>query len=242
MRTSIVILSIIILGVALIAVLPRGKDEVQTSNILLLIHDQTDTTQIDLDSNRVSAYFGFDQSFFNGAHFRYVPATDRLYNQTIQYRIIPVSKRHTSILIRKREVEKYLENINSTIRNANSMPQERDHSVIWEALVRELNWLTSQSNSLHKVALIYSDLLENNNWFSVYGDEDLKLLLNHPEKVKEIFEARVQIANLQNVEVYLIHKTRSYQEDGLFRYMSGIIQEILEEHGATVTVGAGVFF
>jgi len=221
------------------AVKEINTEEPVTNTYLSVLVDKTDATYVELDSILIADLYGYDRrNLWNGSFFRLIGLTDRQYSRIIQYSISPGSRTKDLIVVRKKEVSDMLRSASAAIEKINASSEAKDNSILWEAIIRELNYAANVKGATRKVILIYSDLLENSSWFSVYKDGKPVIPETDRDEVRKFFLEHVEIQNLSGIEIHIIHKSRSYKEDEVFKYMSQLYMELLQEYGATVIIGA----
>lgn len=138
--------------------------------------------------------------------------------------------------LRKPQVRSFLTKTEQLL-NAPKNNTEKNQSILFYGIADELNRLATQSTATNKIAIINSNLLENNDYFSVFKESDKQLLFHHPDSVIRIFEKQLPIQNLKGVSVYIVHHSNP-DTDHLFSEMAKLYNYYLGLKGAQVNVVA----
>ena len=238
-----VIFSIIVLGtaLALFNLFASDNEPDNATTAVLLLYDQTPNKKQPLDPKSVISLFDFESDKWQGAIIRIVPLTDLSLNPIEQFSIQPARPLTSNAFDRQSKIDSFLARIETVIKQANQDTTGRSRSELYVPITGQLNWLSAQSAG-KKTVIIFSDLMENNDWFSVLRENDLKMLTDSSAQIKKLFLKRTRPKDLSGIEIYLIHRSRTTDEDKLFLRMSGIYQGIFEERNANITVGANAIF
>jgi hypothetical protein len=105
------------------------------------------------------------------------------------------------------------------------------------AIARALDGL-SQSKSERRALLLYTDLAENStlNLCSSYGS--IWTLKDTAMIAKRLMELTPLPATLTGIEVYLLYRPKSREDDQRYDVLSRAYQNLLTARGARVTVSA----
>lgn len=127
-----------------------------------------------------------------------------------------------------------LKKIAEAIRSDSSVVAGLGESCIYEPLCNELlsltNLNTSKESTLQQYVVIYSDMIENDNGISLYGNQKYTAA-----EFESKLQARYQVSlpDLSNIKFIIVNR-RDNQTDDVVRNACLIWKEILEDHGATV--------
>ena len=115
----------------------------------------------------------------------------------------------------------------------------RASSNVFIPIAMELNRLAN-SDATRKTIIIFSDLLENSDWFTLVKKKNVNQLLKKPKKIEKLFMSEYKLVdNLQGIKVYLVY--RPYIEtETVYRKLSALYKKMLERRGATVFIVANL--
>ena len=136
---------------------------------------------------------------------------------------------------RRRKRKSLLNTFADTLNAKNSTSESLKRSEIFLSLVSELNRL-SETNDSPQI-LLFADLKQHSDWFSVYRASGVELLLNDFEKAIELFETKMSIPkDLSGITLNIVYKP-TLQEDEIFSAFVALYRRILEPRGLKITVG-----
>ncbi len=168
------------------------------------------------------------------------PITELTFNQAHAF-ILPALQNELlgNELDRNRELKRYYSNIQTTLDTLSMQAAKRERSVIYEPMMQELTRLAN-SKAEHKTLSLQSDLMELSGLANFYKSQTLQQLRDKPELLREVFEAKYPLPNLNGITVYLIHQPVSPEDNDRYSIISAFYKGILEEHGATVHISANL--
>lgn len=239
MKTGIIIFTILIIMLVAVVIMKATTEKHVTSKEVVVMHDITDPEITKPNITDIPSIFNLNNSKWDGASFRFMNITDVSYNRTHETRINAENEWLGNEFEREKKVKQFFADIAKILSEANNESPGKENSSVYLPIARELNRL-SQSTSLERELLVYSDLKENTDDFSLYQDRYASLLKVGPEKVRNYFETLIPLKTLKGIKVYLIYQPANKEEDKEFRLISSIYKKMLEDKGATVEIMANV--
>jgi len=137
---------------------------------------------------------------------------------------------------RKSQVRGFLTQTEQILKT-NSNYADKQQSHLYYSIGEELNRLALESKATNRIVIVNSNLLENNYAFSVYRDNDRRMLFEHPDSIIRIFERQIPLQNLKGVHIYLVHHSDP-ETDYLYTEMARLYSYYFGLKGAKVDVVA----
>jgi hypothetical protein len=198
-----------------------------------------DTTEPDFiakpESNTMVSVFGLEQDLWQSIAFRYGTITSLMHNKREACVILSENALFGNEIQRKNDVANFTQKARHILETPKDFSKGQ-YSSIWKPLIEELNVLqkTQSTSTLY----LFSDLQENNaTWFSVHRYEDLKLLKNNPDKVKELFlkQATQVHRNNPNIKVVVVFQPEDLKQDASFSLLSILYRDVFKELGISIS-------
>ncbi len=216
--------------------------EVAATDIFLLV-DTTDLLSPYPQSKPLLALYDFADYKDQAARFRFTCITDRQLNAVLEYSLPGVvpgkvnpedegEGRENNVVDFFIKVEGTIDSVVKHCRYLRTLP----YSECFRTISHELQTLTNSSAS-RKILIVFSNLRENSDIFSCYGNAAQKLLQNNPEKVADSLSMACPLpANLSGIEIYLVYQPSDRIDDQVYLEMATIYKSLLESRGARVTI------
>ena len=205
-----------------------------------VFRDVTDSILAKPETKQIQSLFHLSgDKKYNGAQFRFANLSDVSYNQSFEAVIEPTGALFANELTRDKQITRFNDSISNILEKTKGDSIGREHSSLYVPLATELNHL-AQSDSKTKIAVVYSDLMENDLDISLYNQSELQLIESNPDTLKTVFEKRLPLSSLHGVTVYLIYQPKDVEGDREFRIVSGFYKKMLEEKGAIVFITANL--
>ncbi|HAO09405.1 MAG TPA: hypothetical protein DCQ50_21035 [Chryseobacterium sp.] len=208
--------------------------------------DITDPRAVMPDAETILSCFDFTNDKDKEAFFRLTTTTDKLLN--------PVSENHLASGYetekdnqfddpdyRKKLVLSFYSGIRECVNKFNTKSQHDSilrYSECFRSIASEL--VRMKENKADKsLLLVYSDLCENSDLFSVYKKTATEQLLKHPDSVLQKFESTGLLPeDLSHFTVTIIFQPRSRDQDRLFNAMAELYKRMLSNRRAKVIIGS----
>lgn len=239
MKTGITFLGVFFILVIVSILLKREIDEHITTTEITVMRDITDVLVSQPTLTDISSLLNPENSIWDGSNFRFIDISDVSYNHTSETRIPAENPLLGNELDRIKKVKQFKEEVSDILENAGFETMNKNNSSIYRPIASELNRL-SQSSAEHKYLLIYSDLAENTEEFSVYKDSDFELLQSKPDLVRQYFEKQAKLKNLKGIKVFLIYQPKNRNSDNQYNIISAFYTKLLEDSGAKVEISANI--
>lgn len=89
--------------------------------------------------------------------------------------------------------------------------------------------------------ILFSDLKENDSWFSFYKPSDLKSLQNEKEKIVTLFLSQIpKDTRIKDVSIIIIYEPLDANDNQEFRLMVDLYQTIFKKLDVPMTVKANL--
>lgn len=140
---------------------------------------------------------------------------------------------------RESQVNIYKQQITESLLEIKTDTSGRASSSVFIPIALELNRLAS-SDATKKTLIVFSDLLENSDWFTLVKKKNVNQLLKKPEKIEKVFMSEYKLVdNLQGIKVYLVYQPY-IETETVYRKLSALYKKMLERRGATVFIVANL--
>ncbi len=162
---------------------------------------------------------------------------DVLYTGSLIKTLASAKPTTSNIYLRNLLIKDYIKDIQQDIQEAQNLPFDKNHSLVFETITHELE-LLRQSPVTRKTLIITSDLMENSAWLSLYEAENYHLLIHETERIFELYKERFTSIDLSGIDVYFTYQANNYQEGKTYEKLIYIYKKLLEENGAKVHIGS----
>ncbi len=213
-------------------------DTPQTTEISVM-KDNTDSLISKPDTKSILNLFDLNNEKYSGNTFRFTDISDVSLNKTFEESIEPENKVLSNEFERDEKINAFKNQVAGIIANSDTEASGKKYSSVFVPMANELNRL-SKSKARKRIAIIYSDLMENEKDFSFYGKKTFALLKSGQDSVKTILEKKVRIEDLTGLNIFFIYQPATPEKDRQFRVVSAFYRNLLEEHGATVAISANL--
>lgn len=205
-----------------------------------VFRDVTDSILAKPDAKQIQSLFHLSgDKKYNGAQFRFANLSDVSYNQSLEATIEPTGALFANELTRDKQIARFNDSVANILEKTKGDSIGREHSSLYVPLATELNRL-AQSEAKTKIAVVFSDLMENDLDLSLYNQSELQLIESNPDSLKSVFEKRLPLISLQGITIHLIYQPKDIEGDREFRIVSGFYKKMLEEKGGTVFIQANL--
>ena len=208
-----------------------------TTTEVIVLRDVTDTHVAKPVREDITPLFKLDDNKWNGAVFRFTDLSDVNLNRSSEAKIKEENQWFSNEYEREESVRHFYAEIDSILSGAEKESIGKKHTAVYIPLAEELNRL-AESDARRKVALVYSDLMENQKEMSFYDKKKILLLQDEPDEVKSFLEKEEQLGKLSGIEIYFLYQPQDVESDKAYRIVSSFYKKLLEEKGAKVKVMA----
>jgi hypothetical protein len=198
--------------------------------------DITDSTKVSMDSGEYIAFVKANSSTYGKTTVRIQSLSNFDYNKVAVFTLSPTFPLLSNPYEREGQAKDFYTSISKKIGEIREAGTGRPQSSIYAPLVRELNRLANDSSKV-KYMLVYSDLQENTDTFSLYKPKQLELLKQHPEQVRTILSAFGVPGQLKGVSIYFVYQPLDTNDEQRFLLMAHFLEGWLGEQGAQVHIG-----
>jgi hypothetical protein len=238
MKKIIAIISVILIIIVTTIILASTTVNTNVTE-LTVMRDITDNQLAQPQLADIVSILNLDNSKWNGADVRFLDITDVSYNHTYESSINAENQWMGNDFDREQKVKNFYAQITQILTNLEKESSGKNNSSIYTPIARELNRL-SKSSAQQKTMLVYSDLMENTDEFSLYKKCNLNLLKTNPDTVRKYFESLNSLGNLKGIKIYLVYQPVNKEADEQYRLIAGFYKDLLESKGATVEITANI--
>lgn len=210
------------------------KKPASTTAVVLLV-DVTDPQFTVVDASSIKKYYGIVDDNSQGGMFRGKILSDVRYNAIYECKIEPKSFLLSNPGERKKDVAKFLSDVDSYIEIIKGYPVGKPQSNLFSVIAEEANWLARQNVS-SKHIFCYSNLFEHSQLFDLYSKQALAQLDSSSEEIQYVFEQSIAFEHLHGITMHIIFQAQDFEEDKKFAPMAGIYKTIFEKNGAEVII------
>jgi hypothetical protein len=221
----------------------RHSRTVASATDITVISDLTDSFLLYPLSEPILALYDFNGNADQAARFQLVLISDKRYNpsETATLESGAITEEHNTnddIELREQVVYAFQDAIRKII---TELPKRfpvhpLGHSECFATVASELQRLATNEAS-QRILIIYSDLAENTEDFSLYRDHDERLLQDNPRKVLHILQKKCSLPdNLTGISVYLVYNPPNRESDIRYSRIVALYQSALKARGARVII------
>ncbi len=231
--TTILLLCAVILMVAFTYKNPPTTD-------IDILRDITDKHLAQPDATTILPFYNLvGEEKWHGGIFRFANLSDVSYNPAFELTIDPANPWLSNQLARDKQIQKFRDSVSTVLADAQKETIGKENSSLYLPIARELNRL-SGSTAQRRILIIYSDLMENDLDFSLYGKDQLGLIQLNPDSLTKTFEEKEPLNQLTGIEVYFIYQAADAEQDREYSIVSEFYKNMLESKGATVHIAANL--
>ena len=221
-----------------ILLLNQSKCKTNTTETVLLL-DLTETYFEHISINDYKSNSGLSKDEFNGEEVRIQPITENGFNTIESFKISQVSEPLLgNTYIRRSEVKKYFNSIDSSLKKFKQGRAIRSGSVIFKILSEELNHL-NRSKADKKVLIINSDLMEN-SFFDFTNSDNIGRIKNNPSEIEKLLTDKYPLSDLKDITIYIIYKPQNKWDSERFEIVSDFYKKLFESKGAIVNISGNL--
>jgi hypothetical protein len=206
------------------------------TSIVILV-DRTDPLTIQPNPEQILHQLEIEENIWQGIHIEVAKITDTDVSAS-QHFSLPWESRYSNIKIkRKRSVSHFQTQFSDALNRLNSSDtMESKKSIIFRTLFKHMHTL-SEDSSQRRYLLIYSNLFENAE-LNFYDPSTIDLLRSNPEYIEKQLCQQLNNSDfsLSGIQIYILHKPRSYEDNSNFRLVSSFFKSILKKRGASVEI------
>lgn len=229
----------------LVHVACNKKPEHQTAAIqVIALVDITDPRDVLPDAESLLSFYDFMRDKNTKAFFRITATTDKLLNPVAEHHLASGDETEKDNKFddpdyREKLVLSFYANVRQSVSAFNTKARYDTmlkHSECFRSIAGELARM-KENKADKNLLVIYSDLGENSDLFSVYEKAALAHVLKNPDSVLKKFEAtKLLPRSLSGFTVLFIFQPKNRAEDKLFTIMAGLYKKILSGLGAKVII------
>lgn len=197
-------------------------------------NQQNKTILSEQDIRKITTQIEADKWSKHQFKIRYIG--DVLYTESLVKNLAAAKPTTSNIYLRNTLIKNYIKDIQQDIQEAQNLPFDKNHSLVFETITHELQ-LLRQNPAVRKTLIITSDLMENSAWLSLYEPENYHLLIHQTERIFELYNERFTPIDLSGIEVYFTYQANNYQEGKTYEKLVDIYKKLLEDNGAKVHIG-----
>jgi len=237
LTTILVIFSCFILIKAISRTTSPQKNATTTTILFDITNpnQQNKTVLSEQDIQKITTQIEADKWSKHQFKIRYIG--DVLYTESLVKNLASAKPTTSNIYLRNTLINGYIKDIQQDIEEAQNLPFDKNHSLVFETITHELQ-LLQQSPAARKTLIITSDLMENSTWLSLYEAENYHLLIHETERIFELYKEQFTPIDLNGIEVYFTYQAKDYQEGKTYEKLIYIYKKLLEENGAKVHIGS----
>jgi len=196
---------------------------------------QNKTALSEQDIQKIATQIEADKWSKHQFKIRYIG--DVLYTESLVKNLASAKPTTSNIYLRNTLIKNYIKDIQQDIQEAQNLPFDKNHSLVFETITHELQ-LLRQSPAARKTLIITSDLMENSAWLSLYEAENYHLLIHETERIFDLCKEQFTPMDLSEIEVYFTYQANDYDEGKTYEKLVHIYKKLLEENGAKVHIGS----
>lgn len=214
--------------------------ETDNSRIYSVMKDRTEHDfKASPQANDILNHIHIENDLWGGTIFRYTTVSEIDYNQQRELNLPSENEYTGNSYLRKKKVRDFKNEVSELFEpSANSVNQSQ--SSIFLPVIRELDHLSQMAGAKREL-ILFSDLKENDSWFSFYKPSDLKSLQSDKEKIVTLFLSQIpKDARIMDVSLIIIYEPSDANDNQEFRLMVDLYQTIFKKLDVPMTVKANL--
>lgn len=205
-----------------------------------IIVDKTDSFLAHPTWREILEPLNSNQKEWNGFNIRFLTFSNVDMNPVSEARLPEEVALLSNPGERSTKVGEFINKVETLVDSINKETRGLPKSSIYKTLIEEANRIAA-TDAKKKFVLVYTDLADHTDSFSIYAAKDKELLRNHPEAVIEKFRRIISPSKLHGVEIYIIFQPKSEVENENFNLMySKVYRPLLEGAGAHLHTAANL--
>ena len=215
------------------------SDTPQTA-IYSVLFDRTDPLLAQPNTPEITTFIDIDDTEKN-IYFRYAQISAVDFNPITQL-IRPASQAglFSNAVLEKQKADGFDKELEQILTISDSI-FPASHSSIFQPIVSELKVLQSMPKQHSKTLIIYSDLMENNNWVSYYRPRDYLLLERNPERLVQYYLEKAKgLSKNSNIKVHVVFIPNDNLENARFQKLQALYQNIFNQLGISIFFSANL--
>jgi len=243
MKTKVVVLSIILVGIGFLVV-SCTPSEPPTSSEIYLVVDVTASAEnknhpLNLTAEKLTHLFELDTKPKSGVKYSQSIISEVHLNQEFSDELEPVNPAKYNKYKRLPKIKKFVGKVENAVKELENSEYDRESSNIFIALSNIINKV-AKNDADRQLVIIQSDMLDNSFMFSAYDKGQMKKVAESPTYLTELLEQHSPITqSLQKMRVIIVNQPNA-KTDYAFRLISERYKAYLQSKGATVEIVANL--
>jgi hypothetical protein len=184
-------------------------------------------------------YINIDEGLWGSTRLRYTTVSEIDYNQRKELILSPENKYTGNSYLRKKEVQSFKNEVAHILENSTDSIAQTQSS-IFLPIIRELDQLSLMRGAKREL-IVFSDLKENDLWFSFYNPSDLKSLENDMEKIGMLFLSKIpKDVRIKDVSLTIIYEPLDANDNQEFRLMVDLYKHIFKKLDVPISFSANL--
>lgn len=231
---------LVVTELMLLCISSCNPSETDNTRIYSVIEDRTERNfKMSPQAEDILNYIQIENDLWGGTILRYTTVSEIDYNQQRELNLPSENEYTGNSYLRKKKVRDFKnEALQLFEHSKDSANQSR--SSIFLPVIRELDHL-SRIKGAKKELILFSDLKENDSWFSFYNPSDIKALEKDSEKIAKLFLSKVpQDARIKDVSLTIIYEPLNANDNQEFRLMVDLYKHIFKKLDVPISFSANL--
>lgn len=203
----------------------------QTMAVSIMV-DKTDKMELAPEKEKIHELLLLDPKsqtqVETGVRLRVSEISSVDFNRVVDVEIPAVNFRKINIKARQKEIVAFYQKVDNAL-DAELINKEQRHSSIFVPIAREANRLSKMNQSTKKL-IIYSDLMEHNEWLNIYSDYKMP-----DDVIIQKFKKQISLNDLTGLTIVLRYIPKNSEDNVRYRKLIAVYTKIFEERGAGVS-------
>ncbi|NND77034.1 MAG: hypothetical protein HKN39_02480 [Flavobacteriales bacterium] len=198
-----------------------------------LLYDRTSIEIQEPEILQINKEIGLELNSNNAVHFRYLNLGNTKYLKVEELKLGSNPSLLANEIERIAKVEKFKKELNTFLEQQIHREHDYNNSSLLAPLVEALHLLRLDLAD-HKTILMYSDLEEHTDIFSVYRKRDLDLALNDPPLAAKKLSEKLVLGDFMDITLRIIHYPKDMESDKRFNTMLSVYKQVFKETGLRI--------
>ncbi len=214
--------------------------ETPQTAVYSVLFDRTDPLLAQPNNSEITTFIDIDDTEKN-IRFRYSEISAVDFNPVTQLiRRGSQAGLFSNAVVEKQKADGFDKQLERILTISDSI-SPASHSSIFQPIVSEISVLQSMPKQYSKTLIVYSDLMENNNWISYFRSEKRLLLERNPKKLVRLYLEKAKgLSKNSNIKVHVVFIPKDNLENARFQKLQELYQHVFNQLGISISFSANL--
>ncbi len=200
---------------------------------IAVLYDRTSKDIQTPDVNAITMEMGLENNPNHEVHFRYLNLGNTRFLKIEELQLDANPSVIANEIERMAAVKQFDEKVQVLIQKQMALDYEFKNSALLAPLLETLHLIQSDHADT-KVILMYSDLEEHTDHFSIYRKNDWDLVINNPAQAAQHLSSELELSDFTGITLRVIHYPKDMESDRRFHALLNLYKELFKNTGLTI--------